>query len=144
MREVSFTVPGDPQGKGRGRVVRWGNRAGIKTPEKTVAYEGLVAHCAAVALAGQPPIEGPVSVRLEIRLSVPRSWPKRRRAAALEGRIWPTKKPDIDNVEKAVFDGMNGIAWRDDVQAVLVTTVKRFAEVPGVTVYITELEGEAA
>ncbi|WP_374349208.1 RusA family crossover junction endodeoxyribonuclease [Chitinimonas sp.] len=142
--KLQFSVPGEPQGKGRGRVVRWGDRAGIKTPEKTVAYEGLIAHCAACAMGGRALLEGPVAVHMDITVSVPQSWPKRRAADALAGRVLPTKKPDIDNVEKAIFDGLNGIAWRDDVQVVDVTKSKRYGAVPGVLVVVTPLQAEAA
>ncbi|QDQ24951.1 RusA family crossover junction endodeoxyribonuclease [Chitinimonas arctica] len=144
LKTLSFTVPGEPQGKGRGRIVRWGKKAGIKTPEKTVAYEGLVAHSAAQAMEGAAPLEGAVAVTMRITVSVPRSWSKRRREHALAGRVLPTTKPDIDNVEKAIFDGLNGVAWRDDMQVVDVCKQKRYGELPGVAVSIQALEVEAA
>ena len=37
---------------------------------------------------------------------------------------YPTIKPDIDNIQKAVFDGLNGIAYNDDKQ-ILATTVHK-------------------
>ncbi|QDQ28225.1 RusA family crossover junction endodeoxyribonuclease [Chitinimonas arctica] len=143
LKTLSFTIPGEPQGKGRGRIVRWGKKAGIKTPEKTVAYEGLVAHRAAQAMDGATPLEGAVAVTMHITVSVPRSWSKRRREHALAGRVLPTTKPDIDNIEKAIFDGLNGMVWRDDVQVVEVRKQKRYGELSGVSVAIRSLEGEA-
>ncbi|QDQ25306.1 RusA family crossover junction endodeoxyribonuclease [Chitinimonas arctica] len=144
LKTLSFTVPGEPQGKGRGRIVRWGKKAGIKTPDKTVAYEGLVAHSAAKAMAGAVPFVGPVAVSMHITVSVPHSWPKHRREHALAGRVLPTKKPDIDNIEKAIFDGLNGVAWRDDVQVVVVSKYKCYGEAPGVAVEIRAIEEAAA
>lgn len=39
---IEFTIPGDPRGKGRPRVVRLKNGASMSyTPDKTVAYEEL-------------------------------------------------------------------------------------------------------
>lgn len=32
------------------------------------------------------------------------------------GLMWHTKKPDADNLAKAVLDALNGIAWADDCQ----------------------------
>lgn len=29
-------------------------------------------------------------------------------------RLWPYKKPDLDNLTKAVLDACNGIVWKDD------------------------------
>lgn len=39
---IEFTIPGDPRGKARPRVVRLKNGASMSyTPDKTVAYEEL-------------------------------------------------------------------------------------------------------
>ena len=131
-----FTVPGAPHGKGRARVSRVGGFARLYTPPATVAYEGLIAHAAQQAMAGRPMFDGPVGVLLLIDCPVPASWSKRKQAQALAGEIRPTTKPDVDNVEKAVFDGLNGIAWRDDVQVVDVVKRKAYAATPGVDVQI--------
>jgi len=45
----------------------------------------------------------------------------------------------VDNVIKAVFDGMNGVVFKDDVQAADVYACKRYDEVPGVQVTVTEI-----
>lgn len=134
---LKFTVPGAPIGKGRPRVTtRGGKFATMYTPEKTVNYEGLVAHSAKVAMAGMPLMDGPASVRLDIVCQVPASWSQKKRAQALAGQVYPTTKPDIDNVEKAIFDGLNGVVWRDDVQVVDVAKRKRYGDTPGVSVTI--------
>lgn len=131
---VAFTVPGEPQGKGRPKVVKIAGFTRMATPAKTVAYEGLVAHAASRAMGGMPPVDGACAVELVVTLSVPASWSKKKQAAALAGQVLPTKKPDIDNVVKAIFDGMNGVVWRDDVQAVDVVLRKRYGALPGVSV----------
>lgn len=143
MTSIVFIVPGQPQGKGRPRVGKVGAHARMYTPAKTAAYEGLIAHAAQQAMEGRELIEGPVAVTLDVRCQVPASWSKTKKAQALNGVVHPTTKPDIDNVEKAVFDGLNGVAWRDDVQVVQVTKRKRYAALPGVYVEITPIEGEA-
>jgi Holliday junction resolvase RusA-like endonuclease len=137
---IRFTIPGAPIGKGRPRIGRVGAHARMFTPEKTVAYEGLVAHEGRLAMAGRTLIEGAVSVVMDICLPVPASWSGKKQREALGGKVWPTKKPDIDNVEKAIFDGLNGVVWKDDVQVVDVVKRKRYGEVPGVTVEVEELE----
>jgi Holliday junction resolvase RusA-like endonuclease len=143
LTNLAFTVPGIPQGKGRGKIVAWGNKRGIKTPEKTVAYEGLVAHAATQAMAGHALLEGACMVEMDITCPVPASWSKKRQAAALAGTIYPTTKPDKDNVIKAIYDGMNGVVWRDDVQAVDGWQRKRYGAVPGVRVRVAVLGGVA-
>lgn len=134
---LKFTVPGVPVGKGRPRVTtRGGKFASMYTPEKTANYEGLVAHSGKVAMAGMPLIDGPASVHLDIVCQVPASWSQKKRVQALAGTVYPTTKPDIDNVEKAIFDGLNGVVWRDDVQVVEVRKRKRYGDTPGVLVTI--------
>ncbi len=140
-RVITFTVPGDPVGKGRPRAAKRGKHITLYTPEKTASYEGLVAHAGHVAMNGRDLIAGAVSVQLDIRLPVPASWSKRKQNEALDGHLLPTKKPDIDNVEKAIFDGLNGVVWNDDVQVVEVSKRKRYSAVPGVQVVIREVKG---
>ncbi|MCG9054738.1 RusA family crossover junction endodeoxyribonuclease [Laribacter hongkongensis] len=143
MTIVRFEVPGTPVGKGRPKVsTRGGRFARMYTPEKTASYEGLIALSARQAMGGRPLIDGPVDVSLMIRLAVPASWSKKKQAAALAGQVLPTKKPDADNVLKAVFDGMNGVVWVDDVQACGVMLRKRYAETPGVTVVVRQMGGD--
>ena len=45
--------------------------------------------------------------------------PKRlEKATSPDGAIWRPQDPDADNLEKAVWDALNGIAWKDDNQVV--------------------------
>lgn len=139
MSEIIFTVPGQPVGKGRHKAARRGNHISMYTPAKTANYESLVAHAAHIAMAGKSLIAGAVFVDLDIRLQIPASWSKKKKQQAAEGLIAATKKPDADNVEKGIFDGMNGVVWVDDVQVVQVSKRKRYAETPGVVVIVREL-----
>jgi Holliday junction resolvase RusA-like endonuclease len=143
LTTVAFTVPGEPQGKGRARVGRVAGHARMFTPAKTLAYEGLIAHAAQQAMAGHPPLADACRLEVDVVCAVAASWSGRKRAQALAGAIRPTKKPDADNVLKAVCDGMNGVVWRDDVQAVDVLLHKRYGETPGVWVRVALL-GESA
>lgn len=136
---VTFTTPGQPQGKGRPRIVKIAGQSRNATPAKTVAYEGLIAHSAQQAMAGRPMLEGPVAVELWLKCQVPGSWSKRKQAQALAGELTPTTKPDIDNVVKAVFDGCNGVLWRDDVQVVTLRVTKRYSATPCVEVAAMQL-----
>lgn len=133
---ITFTVPGEPQGKGRPRAFRAGRGVRMYTPAKTEAYEQAVATAGRQAMAGREPMVGPLAVDLMAVVSVPASWSKKRRAAALEGLELPAKKPDADNVAKAIADGLNGIAYGDDAQVVELRVRKRYGEVPGVLVEI--------
>ncbi|EJS3803366.1 RusA family crossover junction endodeoxyribonuclease, partial [Pseudomonas aeruginosa] len=76
LRPVMFTVPGEPQGKGRPRIGRVGAHARMFTPAKTVAYEGLVAMAAQQAMAGRPLITRPCLIEIWMYHQVPASWSK--------------------------------------------------------------------
>lgn len=136
---ITFVVPGQPVAKGRPKVSTAGGFSRLYTPAKTVSYEGLVAHSASVAMAGTAPIEGPVSASLDIVMQVPASWSKKKQLQAVAGQIRPTTKPDADNVIKAIFDGMNGVVWRDDVQVVDFSGRKRYGDTPGVRVTVVPI-----
>ena len=139
--QVVFFVPGTPVGKGRPRAFRMGKGVRMFTPEKTANYESLVATAAHAAMEGRAPILTACEATMEIRLQVPASWSKKKQAQALDGLMFPTKKPDVDNVVKAIFDALNGIVWGDDVQVVGLAVSKRYDAIPGVRVGIRAVEG---
>ena len=141
LTNLAFVVPGIPQGKGRARVGKIGGKARMFTPAKTVAYEAAVAHAAAQAMGGHALLEGACLVEMDITCPVPASWSRRKQAAALAGEVYPATKPDKDNIIKAIYDGMNGVVWRDDVQAVDGVQRKRYGAVPGVWVRVAVLGG---
>ena len=136
---LRFFVPGQPVGKGRPKATRQSGFVRMYTPAKTVSYESLVSHAAHVAMGSANLFDGPVSVVLCIRFQTPASWSKKKQALATGGGLWPTTKPDIDNIEKAIFDALNGVVWRDDVQVCQVAKTKRYASAPGVDVTIEAL-----
>ena len=142
LKPVSFVVPGEAVGKGRPRVTTIGGHARMFTPTKTANYETLIALAAQTAMNGRDLIAGPVLMELKIIVSVAQSWSKKKRAEALAGEVKPTKKPDIDNVLKAICDGINGIVFKDDVQVTNVSMSKKFGETPGVLVRVVPLEGK--
>jgi Holliday junction resolvase RusA-like endonuclease len=140
MTVISFTVPGAPQGKGRPRVGRIAGQARMFTPQKTAAYEALIALAGQTAMAGRALLSGPVEMLVHIDFGIPKSYSAKKRAAALAGMIRPTTKPDSSNVLKAIEDGLNGVVYVDDVQIVEHVISKRYAETPGVRVEVWPVE----
>lgn len=123
---IAFVIPGTPVGKGRPKFARRGNFVTTYTPEKTASYENLVKVKAQEAMIGRPVIEGAVSVVVALYVTPPASWSQKKQRAALAGEIYPTSKPDVDNVIKGIFDACNEIVWRDDKQACDVRVIKRY------------------
>jgi Holliday junction resolvase RusA-like endonuclease len=120
-------IPGELRGKGRPRMTAIAGRPRAYTDAKTATAEAWVRTCAAKVHSGGP-LDGAVTVTIDLNLPVPASWSKKRRALALAGTMAPITKPDLDNVLKLVGDALNGIVWRDDRQIVRATISRRYAE----------------
>ena len=136
---IKFTVPGDPVAKGRARSFVRNGHVAHYTPEKTARYENLVKLAAARAMGTTAPIEVAVFLIVRAYMPIPKSWSlKKQRAAALE-EIFPTSRPDLDNIVKAIKDGANGVAWKDDSQVVDVIASKRYG-LPRAEVEILEFK----
>lgn len=133
---ITFTLPGHPQGKGRARAFRRGDFIGHYTPEKTRSYEGMLRDAAARAMGDLPPFAVPVEVEVSAIFDIPASWSRRRRNDALAGIERPGKKPDIDNIIKAVVDACNGVVFKDDALIVQGKYSKVYGPAPmvGITV----------
>ena len=143
---VRFVVPGQPVAKGRPIAGKgFGGHTTLRTPEKTLAYEGLVAKMAYEAMAGRPPLTGALSLTLEVGVQIPKSlMTKSKMHKVINGEIAPTKKPDLDNIVKGICDGMNQVAYADDSQIVEMSVRKVYAQTPGVQVTLRVLNIEAA
>jgi Holliday junction resolvase RusA-like endonuclease len=128
---VRFTIPGEPTGKARPRVTKWG----VYTPEKTVLYENLVKTC-----YDGPMMEGPLSMEIIAYYQIAKSASKKQQQAMRELKILPTKKPDCDNVIKIIADALNNIAYKDDSQIVIAKILKRYSDNPRVEVELEEIE----
>ncbi len=123
--------------KARPRVTR----RGTYTPAKTGEYEGQVALAARLAMGGHAPFNGPLCARVEVCLPVPRSWSKKKQAAALAGDLLPTSRPDLDNVVKAALDGCAGVVFLDDAQVVECAALKSYSPTPKLVITVAPMGG---
>lgn len=101
---VTFFIPGRPIGKGRPRLV---SSRHVITPQRTREYETYVKRIVHYAMKGHEPAaqDEPVGVTLIARYPVPKSTSKALRIRLLD-RGWYVCMPDLDNILKAVLDGM--------------------------------------
>jgi Holliday junction resolvase RusA-like endonuclease len=110
MQAVTFEIPGKPFAKQRPRFSRRSGRT--YTPGETVSFERTVGQ---IALEHFPkPITGPVKLTIWATFQPPVSWSKKKTAELMNRPH--TQKPDLDNVAKAICDGLNRIAFVDDGQ----------------------------
>lgn len=135
---VTFMVEGTPIPKGRPRFARRGKFVSTYSPKTTVDYESKVSESAKLAMGASEPLETPVGAYIYITLPVPASYSKKRTQACLSGQERPTKKSDIDNYCKAIFDGMNGIVFVDDSLVVSLHATKVYGTIGMVEVMVKE------
>jgi len=141
---VVLEVPGRPVPKGRPRV--YGGRA--ITPKRTREYEATVAAECLRQRVTLP--DGPLWVSIVARWSRPA-----RRPAAVDAEAWATGErlprpstPDVDNIAKAILDGLQRGPLDDDARVTRLEVRTVYAaqgEPCGVTVTIgrDELDGGA-
>jgi len=89
------------------------------TPEKTMRFEEHVKMCAIEAMnkheTAKDLYDEPLEVYIECIFPCPKSSYRKTQPRMLE---WRTKKPDADNLAKAILDALNGIVYNDDSQVV--------------------------
>ena len=122
---AEFTIPGEPCGKGRPRFTKAGH---TYTPQKTAVYENLVKLEYERQCSGIRFDEGAVGIKITAYFAVPKSVSQKKKAEMISGNVFPTKKPDADNILKIVADALNGIAYGDDKQVVTAQVQKQYAE----------------
>ena len=109
VNTFTITVP-FAKGKGRPRFNRKSGR--VYTPQQTYEAEREIAKAWQKASVLCAPRDVPVKVEIVVRRQLPKTTPK-----------WvisepDLKKPDLDNIEKLVLDGLNGVAYEDDSQVI--------------------------
>lgn len=132
MATVSFTIAGKPFGKQRPRA----GQGRIYTPKETVSFERTVGTIAAPLFPA--PFVGPVSLTIVATFGLPASWSNKQKARMLDQPH--TQKPDLDNIAKAIKDGLSRIAYADDSQVAELMATKIWAEVPSLHVTVETLE----
>lgn len=129
MNRIEFTINGECVPKARPRFSKFGH---VYTTPKTRAYENIVK---STAIDNHVPcITMALRVELVIYKSIPKSFSKKKRELANEGKIYPVVKPDIDNYVKSVLDGLNGVLFIDDKQIVDFRAIKKYSDNPRVEV----------
>ena len=108
---MNISIPLPPVPASRPRVTRWATFYGKKyTDYKKNLYDFLITEYPRFTT-----IEDAISIKkLVFRIKMPKSWSKKKKA--LMNGEKHIVKPDLDNLEKALFDGLNGTIIKDDSQ----------------------------
>lgn len=131
---LEFRVPGTPVAQPRHRASCRGGFARIYLPKDHAVHEWkrAIHVCVEREIKKIGAIEGPV--RLELLFS----FEAKTRASMNQ---WRTKKPDIDNLAKAVMDALTDAgAWQDDSQVVCMHCAKVMGAASFVNVKVAPLD----
>jgi len=122
---VRVWVPCLPVAQPRQRISLAGGkpRAYLRAKHPVHGFKAIVRLAVAQQWEG-PPLDGPVCVRLTAILPRPKAMCWKRRPTP---EVAHAKKPDLDNLTKAVLDSLSGLCWRDDAQVSRLLAAKRIA-----------------
>ena len=134
---LKFTGPGEPYGQPRPRFSAANGKVHTYNTDESRNYKTQVKLIAQTAAREQgwtfAETEG-IGMKVNAYMSIPKSETKKFHAAAVAGDIGPTKKPDVDNIFKAVSDALNGVLYHDDRQILLARVEKHYSDEPRVEV----------
>lgn len=133
FRGIAFIVRGTPAPQGSKRAFVVGNRARVvEDSKKSAPWRDSVAAAAADAMNGALPIDVPVTVTVTFFFARPKS----------VKRPLPSVAPDVDKLARAVLDGLTaGGVFTDDSRVVDLHAKKRYRDVPGAEITVTETDG---
>ncbi len=134
--KIEFNIPGKVQAKQRPRF----NGKFAYTPKETIAYENWVKTCYLEKHRDVKPLENPLKVKIIAYYEVPKSASKKKKLQMLHNEIFPTVKPDTDNIAKSILDSLNGIAFLDDKQVVKLEVEKYYGSSACAAVSIEEVD----
>lgn len=139
MKDISFTVFGDPVAQARPRFAVIAGHARAYDPKKSRDYKDYV-KLAAAEHAPRQLLEDPLILEIYIFRPIPKSFSKAKTQDAEQGLLRPTTKPDVDNYLKGIKDALKMVIWKDDSQVVDVYAGKFYSNRPRIEVTIKKAE----
>lgn len=140
-REWTLVMPGEPVAKGRPkfRNIKTATRefTSTYTPAKTAKYEDRIRYAAQMEWKRELLRDTAIFARIAAYRSIPSSFSKAKRAAAIAGTVRPITRPDWDNYGKILSDALNEIIYADDCAIVDCHVSKWYALEPRLVVTLT-------
>jgi len=128
IKPLTFIVNGKPYGQKRARAVRMGGFVRMYSPQGNVDYAKAVQEAFLEMIRGKtlPFYEQvPIGVKITAYFNPPKLT-KKEQALDLPKHTRPLKKPDVDNIAKAILDALNNFAYEDDAYVIDLQVVKRY------------------
>lgn len=130
MTTISFVVRGTPVPQGSARAFVVNGHAVITSANKNLKSWRLLVSAEAQRYAPTPIWSCPVVVSVTFLLTRPKSHPKRK-------VTWPTSRPDLDKLIRAILDGLTGIIFADDSQVIGLEAKKAWGD-PGAYIVVKQ------
>jgi len=126
--KIDFFVAGTPKAQPRVKAFVRGGHAGVYTPDSAESWKQAVRQ-QAVANAPESVVAHPVRVSMGFFLPRPKAHHKRDGSVKANSPVWHCKKPDLDNLIKAVIDAITDTqrVWLDDSQICQISATKSYA-----------------
>jgi len=125
---LSFFAAGIPKAQPRVKAFVRGGHAGVYTPDSAEIWKQEVRR-QAVTNAPESILTGPIRIQLDFFLPRPKAHLDKHGIPKPKSLIWHCKKPDLDNLIKAVTDAITDTqrVWLDDSQICQITATKTYA-----------------
>ena len=137
--KIELMVLGEPTAQMRHRTVSRGKFHGTYDPSADIKKDFLLM---VQDKAPAEPITGPILVTIVFYFGRPKGHYRTGKNSAMlrdDCPEWHTSVKDIDNLQKLIFDSLNGIFWKDDKQICWVEAQKKYSERPRTELIITTL-----
>lgn len=139
---VTFSVVGvaQPAGSKRAFVHQHTKRVVVTDDaRRSRPWKQEVAACAAAAMGELAPYAGPLSLELEVTVARPRGH-YGKRGILPSAPVYPTVRPDLLKLARAVEDALTGIVYRDDSLIVVERLRKSYGEPARIDVAVAPLD----
>lgn len=128
---LQFDVIGIPKAQPRAKACIRGLHASVYDPGTANDWKTSVKVAAAQAW-NKLQFTAPVSLSIEFRIPRPKSHFRASGDLKPNAPVWAGRKPDLDNLEKAIMDALTDLGvWSDDALVVSKATRKVFCQSTG-------------
>lgn len=136
---IKYTIPGLPQAQGSKRVF---NNVLVETNKNLRPWRATAACLARDAMNGAAPLAGAVAVTATFVFPRPKSHYRTGKLSHVlrdDAPFYKSSKPDVDKLQRALYDSLTGTILGDDSQIARYGGTKIYGDVPGVVVEVEPL-----
>lgn len=147
---IAFTVYGVAAPAGSKKALPLRGRPGarpiiVDDSKRSRPWKRDVAQAAGVAMNGSRLLEGPLELRVIFHVPRPKGhFGSGRNAGQVRASApaYPTVKPDVTKLLRAVEDACTSVVWRDDAQIIDQLALKRYGEPARCEIRVTALQDQ--